>query len=221
MPSIGSCIFIRPSILHIPAVESLRRGSSTARTRRVWPEITGQSSLKRRKSNASTINWTKLVVQTCREELRCVWWLGTCPSPPVRRGNQGQIPAVYSRSLCQLLRKSERTPPAGCQREVDVMSVGMGLRGQRRERAEFFQTTCTRWVRAGSGLWRYLVSEQKKWGRRRQADVWQQASDPRRGGGTTWGSGLYQIQSHETASRGRGQKVTSHEIRLIQDAVFL
>lgn len=59
------------------------------------------------------------------------------PPPPVRRGNQGQIPAVYSRSLCQLLRKSERTPPAGCQREVDVMSVGMSLRGQRRERAEF------------------------------------------------------------------------------------
>lgn len=29
---------------------------------------------------------------------------------PVRRGNQGQIPAVYSRSLCQLLRKSEQMP---------------------------------------------------------------------------------------------------------------
>lgn len=32
-------------------------------------------------------------------------------SPLVRRGNQGQIPTVYSRLLCQLLRKSERMPP--------------------------------------------------------------------------------------------------------------
>lgn len=29
----------------------------------------------------------------------------------VRRGNQGQIPAVNSPLLCQLLRKSEREPP--------------------------------------------------------------------------------------------------------------
>lgn len=42
--------------------------------------------------------------------------IGTCPtpcqtsalSPPVRRGIQGQIPAVYSRLLCQSLRKSEQ-----------------------------------------------------------------------------------------------------------------
>lgn len=41
-------------------------------------------------------------------------------------GNQGQIPVVYSPSLCQLLHKSEQITPAGISRDVDVMSVGMG-----------------------------------------------------------------------------------------------
>lgn len=39
-------------------------------------------------------------------------------SPPVRRGIQGQIPAVYSRLLCQPLRKSEQMPTIYWDRRV-------------------------------------------------------------------------------------------------------
>lgn len=43
--------------------------------------------------------------------------MGTCPpAKPELQSNQGQIPAVYSRSLCQLLRKSEQMPPTGISR---------------------------------------------------------------------------------------------------------
>lgn len=49
-------------------------------------------------------------------------------APGEAGGNQGQIPVVYSRSLCQLLRKSEQMPPTGISRkDVHVMSVGMDL----------------------------------------------------------------------------------------------
>lgn len=108
----------------------------------ICPEITRVKVSPKEKSNLPIINRVRLVVQTWAEvhsplfwifthqwRLMGVWLIGSRTGwgrvPPAKlepcrpqRGNQGQIPAVYSRSLCQLLRKSEQMPPAGISRET-------------------------------------------------------------------------------------------------------